>query len=126
MSHRGEQLCEELKTLAERVGLRVREEALLREVGYHPRSGTCRVRGEEVLFVDRSLPVSERVAVLTEELRQRDLRGLYVSPVLRRLLGAGSTDDDDDVEPRVGSESAQDNSAEAGTQPAHDPRHARP
>jgi hypothetical protein len=91
MHQRGEQLCEELKTLAERAGLKVREEALLREVGYHPRSGTCRVRGEELLFVDRTLPVSERVAVLTDELRRRDLRGLYMSPLLRRLLG-GSDD----------------------------------
>jgi hypothetical protein len=86
MSRHAEELCEELKTVAERVGVRVREEVLLREVGYHPRSGMCRLRGEEVLFVDRSLPLAERVAVLTEELRRRDLQGIYVSPALRCLL----------------------------------------
>ncbi len=89
MSRRAEELCEELKALAERMGIRVREEVLLREVGYHPRSGSCRVRGEEVLFVDRSLPPAERVAVLTDELRRRNLEGIYVSPALRRLLGEG-------------------------------------
>lgn len=89
MNRRTEELCEELKTLAERLGLRVREEVLLREVGYYARSGTCRVRGQEVLFVDRSLPITERVAVLTDELRQRDLNGVYVSPALRRLLECG-------------------------------------
>ena len=92
MSRHAEQLCEELKHLAERVGLRVREEVLLREVGYHPRSGTCRVRGEEVLFVDRSLSAVERVTVLTDELRRRDLQGVYVSPALRRLLEDGQAE----------------------------------
>ena len=89
MSRRSEELCDELKNLAERLGVRVREEVLLREVGYHPRSGMCRVRGEEVLFVDRSLSTADRVAVLTDELRRRDLHGVYVSPALRRLLERG-------------------------------------
>ena len=93
MSRRSEQLCEELKTLAERVGLKVREEILLREVGYHARSGTCLVRGEEVLFVDRSLPAGDRVAVLICELRRRDLHGVYISPALRRLLERGTIDE---------------------------------
>jgi hypothetical protein len=89
MRQRAEELCEELKELAQRVGIRVREEVLLREVGYHPRSGSCRLRGEDVLFVDRSLPAAERVAVLADELRRRNLEGIYVSPVLRRFLGEG-------------------------------------
>jgi hypothetical protein len=89
MSRRAEELCEELKALAERLGLRVREEILLREVGYHPRSGRCRVRGEEMLFVDRALPAAERVVVLTDELRRRNLEGVYVPPAVRRLLGDG-------------------------------------
>jgi len=93
MTRRSEQLCEELKTLAERVGLTVREEILLREVGYHARSGRCLVRGQEVLFVDRSLPIGDRVAVLIDELRQRDLHHVYVSPALRRLLERGAVDE---------------------------------
>ncbi len=39
--------------MARRSGVRVREETLLREVGYRVRSGSCRVRGEEVIFLDR-------------------------------------------------------------------------
>jgi hypothetical protein len=81
-----ETLCEELKTLAERLGVRVREETLLREVGYHARSGGCRVRGEAIVFLDRSLPAAERAGVLLDELRGYDLQGVYVSPAVRRLL----------------------------------------
>jgi len=66
----------------------VREDSFLREVGYRVRSGLCRVHGEEVIFVERTLPPEERVQVLLEGLAGRDVEALYLSPVLRRLLEA--------------------------------------
>lgn len=86
MSRRDEALCEELKEVARRLGVQVREETLLREVGYRVRSGGCRVRGAEVIFLDRSLPPAERVQVLVEELGGREVETLYLTPALRRLL----------------------------------------
>jgi hypothetical protein len=80
-------ILEELKGLATRLGLEVREERLLREVGYQVRSGSCRVRERDILFLDRDLPPASRMEVLLEELSQRDLREIYVSPELRRILG---------------------------------------
>ena len=77
---------EELKTAAEKLGLAVREERLLREVGYHVRSGSCRVRDEEVVFLDRSLSVSAQIDVLVEELAGRSLDSIYLSPAARALL----------------------------------------
>jgi hypothetical protein len=86
VSRRDEALCEELKELAAKLGLRVREEILLREVGYRVRSGVCRVREENVLFLDRHLLPGERLEVLLSALEGRDLEAHYVSPALRRLL----------------------------------------
>ena len=86
VGRRDEELCEELKELAVKLGLRVREEILLREVGYRVRSGVCRVRDEQVLFLDRHLPPGERLEVLLGALEGRDLESHYVSPALRRLL----------------------------------------
>jgi len=88
VSRRDEALCEELKQVAVRLGVQVREEQLLREVGYRVRSGRCRVHGEEVIFVERTLPPEERVQVLLDGLAGRDVEALYLSPVLRRLLEA--------------------------------------
>ena len=90
MSRRDEALCEELKELARRLGVQVREEVLLREVGYHVRSGACWVRGEEVIFVDRNLPVADRLQVLLDHLKGRDLETHYLTPALRRLLERGT------------------------------------
>jgi hypothetical protein len=86
VSRRDEALCEELKALADKLGVRVREEILLREVGYRVRSGLCRVRGEDVVFLDRHLTPGDRVDVLLGALAGRDLETHYVSPAIRRLL----------------------------------------
>jgi hypothetical protein len=88
VARRDEVLCEELKEVARRLGVEVREEVLLREVGYRVRSGGCRVRGEDMIFVDRNLPPAERVQILVDELAPRSgaLEDAYLSPDLRRLL----------------------------------------
>src|SRR2546425_7750375 len=90
MSRRDEALCEELKELARRLGIQVREEVLLREVGYHVRSGGGRVHGEDVIFLDRHLPPAERGQVLVDQLARRDLQTHYLTPPPRRLLARPS------------------------------------
>jgi hypothetical protein len=87
---KGATLLQELKALAERLGIRVREEKLLREVGYQVRGGGCRVHGQEVVFLDRDLPVPERVEILLDELSRRELNREALSPFLRRLLTGGA------------------------------------
>jgi hypothetical protein len=79
-------LLDELKTAAEKVGLRVREERLLREVGYRVRSGRCRLQGDEILFIDRTLPVTAQIDVLVDELAGRLLDDVYLSPAARALV----------------------------------------
>jgi hypothetical protein len=86
VSRLDEALCEELKEVARRLGVLVREEILLREVGYRVRSGACRVRGADVIFLDRNLAPEERVQVLVDGLAGRDVETVYLSPALRRLL----------------------------------------
>jgi len=84
-----QQELEELKRLAERVNLEVREEELSREVGYRTRSGRCRIRQRDVLFLDRRLPLGERLEALVNELAKYNLEGIYLSPALRRRLDRG-------------------------------------
>ena len=88
---RGAALLQELKGLAEQLGIRVREEKLLREVGYQVRGGGCRVNGQEMVFLDRDLPVPERVDILVDELSQKALDKDTLSPALRRLLTGGAS-----------------------------------
>jgi hypothetical protein len=86
VGRRDEALCEELKELANRLGVEVREEPLLREVGYHVHSGACRVHGRELIIMERGLSASERVDVLLHGLVEHDFETHYLSPALRQLV----------------------------------------
>ena len=61
---------------AKRVGLEVRREKILREVGYRAR-------------LDREKAPADRIEVLAEALRGRDLEQVYLSPAARRVLQTG-------------------------------------
>jgi hypothetical protein len=58
----------ELIGTAQQLNIEVRTEKLLREVGYKPRSGRCRVNGQEVILIDRDAPISEQIEFLASEL----------------------------------------------------------
>jgi hypothetical protein len=80
-------MVEELTRVARELGFDVREEELLRDVGYRPRSGVCRVGERNVILMDRKLSGPERVEVLCAALAERDLEQVFLSPALRALIG---------------------------------------
>ena len=80
------QLVSELEELAQRCGIEVRHERLLREIGYRARSGSCKVKEKNLVILDRTLAPAEQVEILADALRGQDLESLYLSPAARRLL----------------------------------------
>lgn len=84
-----EGMVEELKGAARALGLEVREEELLREVGYRVHSGACRVGERRVILLDRTLGPAERVDVLCSALAGYDLEHVFLSPALRARLTTG-------------------------------------
>jgi hypothetical protein len=83
-------LVDELSEAAKRLGLEVRREKILREVGYRARGGTCRFRDRNLIIFDREMAPAEQVEILAEALRGHDLEALYLSPAARRLIDAPS------------------------------------
>ncbi len=83
-------VLDELIEAAERVGVRVRREKLLREVGYRARGGICRLREDNMVIIDRDQPPHEQLEIVAEALKGRDLESLYLSPEARRILQAGA------------------------------------
>ena len=80
-------MVEELMRVARDMGFDVREEELLRDVGYRPRSGVCRVGEQDVILLDRKLSGPERIEVLCAALADRDLEQGFLSPALRAMIG---------------------------------------
>jgi hypothetical protein len=83
-------LADELSEAARRLGLEVRREKILREVGYRARGGACRFRDRYLIILDREIAPAEQVEILAEALRGHDLEALYLSPAARRVIDAGS------------------------------------
>ncbi len=95
MKHRAEKtdragaqlaMLEELKQVAVQLGFQVREEKLLREVGYHVRSGGCRLRNTNLILLDRQASPNARLDVLVDVLATMRLDDVYLSPAARELL----------------------------------------
>jgi hypothetical protein len=83
---RTQRVLDELIEAAARVGLKVRREKLLREVGYRARGGSCRLRDDDMIIIDRDQPPHEQLEIIADALRGRDLESLYLSPAARALL----------------------------------------
>ena len=83
-------LVDELAQAASQVGLEVRRERILREVGYRARGGECRLREKDLIILDRDMPADDQIEVLAEALRERNLEEVYLSPAARRILQAGT------------------------------------
>ena len=87
---RSSRLVDELTEAAKRLGLEVRRERILREVGYRARGEACRLREKYLIIIDRDQPPAEQLEMLVEALRDRgDLEQLYLSPAARRILQSG-------------------------------------
>jgi hypothetical protein len=85
-------LVDELSEAAKRLGLEVRREKILREVGYRARGGACRFRERNLIILDRAVTPAEQVEILAEALRGHDLERLYLSPAARYLVHPAAED----------------------------------
>ncbi len=86
-----EAMLEELKGAARALGFDVREEELLREVGYRARSGACRVGEARVILLDRRASSDDRIDALCAALAAEDLERVFLSPALRARVGGRAT-----------------------------------
>jgi hypothetical protein len=85
-----QQLAEELMQAAKRLGLEVRRERILREVGYRARGGPCRLHEKQLIILDREMPPADQIEILADAIRHLAHEELYLSPAARRALQRGS------------------------------------
>lgn len=65
-----ESRLQDLINAARQRNIEVRTEKLLREVGYRVRSGHCRVKGKELILLDRDASVSDQIEFLAMALAE--------------------------------------------------------
>lgn len=69
--NRQEARLQDLIVSAKELNIHVRMEKLLREAGYRAHSGRCRVKGQELIVIDRDIPLGDQIEFLTNELAVR-------------------------------------------------------
>lgn len=80
-----DKLYTELKTLAEKLGIKVLEQNF-RNVGIHVKSGYCVVKNEDHCFIDKHIKLRKKVEVLSECLSLFPHENIYVLPSVREHL----------------------------------------
>lgn len=96
-----EQLYQELKGLAEKLGVQVSEQNF-RPTGIHVKSGHCKIKGDDHCIIDKHLKIRQKVEVLAECLTQFPHENIYVVPALREFLEQFSPQDNTSDEHRDG------------------------
>ena len=90
---RDEEIMKALEEVAERLSVQVHYEEM-KAFEFRVEDGSCRVKGEPSIFIDRKRPLREKISILARELKKFDLEDIYVPPLLREkilLPDAGQT-----------------------------------
>ena len=82
-------LLEELEEIAEKLSIGVQYDDLM-GMDYKVKAGLCKLKGKNVIILDRRTPLRERIDLLARTLRQFDLSSMFIKPYIRLIIGDGS------------------------------------
>jgi hypothetical protein len=80
-----EKLYQELKLLAEKLGLQVSEQNF-RITGIHVNSGICKVKDQDHCLINKHLKLKQKVEVLAECIAELPHESIFVVPAIRDYL----------------------------------------
>ena len=86
-------LLQELEEIAEKLSIEVQYDNLL-GMDFNVKGGLCKLRGKNVIILDRRTPPRERIDLLARALRQFDLSSISMKPYVRLIIEDGSETED--------------------------------
>ncbi len=84
-----EQTYQDLKELAEKLGVTVSEQNL-RSTGIKAKSGICKVKGKNILIIENQLPFKDKNEILAACLSKLPHENIFIVPALRDFLNIHS------------------------------------
>ncbi len=82
---RDEEIMKALEEVAERLSIQIHYEEM-KAFEFRVEDGSCRVKGETSIFIDRKRPLKEKISILARELKKFDLEDIYIPPLLRERI----------------------------------------
>ncbi|MBW2575315.1 MAG: hypothetical protein JRC89_02590 [Deltaproteobacteria bacterium] len=80
-----EQTYQDLKELAEKLGVNVSEQNL-RSTGIKVKSGLCKVKGKNILIIDKNISFQDKNEILASCLSKMPYEDIFIVPALRKHL----------------------------------------
>ncbi len=80
-----EQIMKALEEVAERLSVQVHYEEM-KAFEFRVEDGSCKVKGEPSIYIDRKRPLKEKIGILARELRKFDLEDIFIPPLLREKI----------------------------------------
>jgi hypothetical protein len=80
-----EQIYQELKDLAEKLGVMVSEQSF-RTSGIPVKSGSCLIKGQMHCIIDKNITLHKKIGILAQSLFDLPHEKLFVVPAVRDLL----------------------------------------
>jgi len=80
-----EQIYQELKELAEKMGITVKEQNL-RSTGVNAQSGYCKIKGEQFFILDTHKSLRDKNDILASFLSEMPNENIFVVPAIRELV----------------------------------------
>ena len=75
-----ELIREELEKVAERFAFRVIYDT------FEGKGGRCRLRGENLLIINKLLPENEKIKLLSTELKKLPVDDIFIPPKIREII----------------------------------------
>jgi len=80
-----EQIYQELKDLAEKLGIKVSEQNL-RISGVNVKSGLCKLKGKQIFIIDKHKSIYKKNVILAAFLKELPHENIYLVPAVRELI----------------------------------------
>jgi hypothetical protein len=80
-----EQVYQELKDLAEKLDITVSEQNF-RTTGIPVKSGMCKVKGKNMLIVDKHKSMAKKITIMASQLAKIPHENVFIVPAIRDLL----------------------------------------
>lgn len=85
-------LLQELEEIAERLSIVVRYDDLM-GMDFNVKGGLCKLRGRNLVIMDRRAPIGERIDLLVRVLRRFDLSSVSTRPYIRLIIDGSESKD---------------------------------
>ena len=80
-----EQIYQELKDLAEKLEITISEQNF-RTTGIKVKSGFCKVKGKDMLILDKHKSIHKKIDIMASHLSEIPHENIFVVPAVRELL----------------------------------------